>query len=103
MISKEELIELIQEKESKNYKKYEKIYISNTWYSPNQVKNELDDYIFIEKNKERGWFVYIYRCTIAWAHVCDYWIVYDKDNIIEEIGATIPPKDIKLEEIIVKK
>lgn len=103
MISKEKLIELIKEKENQNYKKCENIYISNTWYSPNQVKNELDEYIFTKKNKEHGWFVYIYRCTIAWAHVCDYWIVYDENNIIEEIGATIPPKNIKLEEINFKK
>jgi len=104
MISKEELIEIIKEKESNNHKFFEKIYISNTWYSPNQVKDNCGNYIFKTKGKEKGWFVYIFRTEISgWACCCDYWIVYDKDNIIEEIDYDLRPMDINLEEINYRK
>lgn len=102
MLKKEELIEIIREKESKNYKRFEKIYISPKWTSPNYVFDTLDRRIFDTDCKEKGWFVYIHRADICgWAIDCDCWIVYDKDNIIEAISLDCPPKGIQLEEIFI--
>jgi hypothetical protein len=101
MINKNELLKLIKDKEDKNYKSYKNIYISPKWMAPNHVFDELGRKIFNIDSVEKGWLVVIVRHDVGWALDCDYLLIYDNNNILEEISADTMPKGIKMEEIFV--